>query len=338
MSNTEKLASVPLSRLVVDYDWNSRTGVAKLVLAKSGEERPAGETGEGGENEFSGLATSIEEVGQKDPVHVTTIHPVTGKPMPGDKLFLTSGFRRYRAIECLAQKNSVKAPEIKVLIADLSPFQSRLDNLIENVARRNLEPADRCSRLLELKALMVAEKGEYTHESLAKLIGVNRTYVTRMFSIEEKTTKKVLQKWHGSQAQVPFETMEKIAKMKEEKQEAAYNEAVKAKTDRANGSSNGSTQDVDRACKRAEKVGTLLGTVCRLEMFGPVSERINWKANIMELIEVNVRGEQGPTEKQLTKISDAAKDAYKAALEYEEPSEDEDEDEDEDDDSDEATA
>lgn len=302
---------IPLSRLIVDYSWNARTGVDKLKLKKEGEEAAEGETGgETEENEFSNLCDSLEAIGQTDPIDVLDKDPKTQKPYPGDKLFVVAGFRRFRAIQALAEKHGNKEPKIKVIVKEMTPLEARVRNLSENLARRKLSVPDACKNLVELKELMLAEKKEFTHLELAKMIGVGRPYVTRMFAVEEKVTPAVLKKWHNSSVEVPFERMEEIARKPKEEQEKAFAEIAKAPAKEKSGPK----QAIERACAKATRIGDILGRVARLELFAK-TKNFSWKNYVVDVVGIKLPNDKEPTENQIQQVADALTKAYKEALE-----------------------
>jgi uncharacterized ParB-like nuclease family protein len=316
MATQEKIIEIPLNKIVVDYGWNSRSGVDKLQLSKKEGEPPPGESGITEENEFHSLADSIARVGQEDPIDVVA---------KGDKFFVVTGFRRMRALTLLAERDGKKDAVVKAVIKTFTPFEARLRNIRENTARRKLTGPDTARALVEARKLCQEEKREFTIGELAATLGIGRPYASRLFQIEDKVQPAILRKWHNGNVEVGVNEMERISAMKPEKQEKAFDAVSRIK-----GSSTKSNWVV-KAEREAIKVGAFLG---HLEYLGLIStEELDFNKHAEVLVKMGV-GEKKPTGPQRAKIVKALDAAYQAALsgpktEDEDENEDEDEDEDE---------
>jgi ParB/RepB/Spo0J family partition protein len=303
----DKILDIPLNKCIIDYDWNSRSGVGKLSAPpddKPGEGETGGETEE---NEFADLYRSIELKGQEDPVDVI---------MKGDKYFVITGFRRSRAVQLLAEKRKEKNPTLRAIVKTFSSFEARMRNIRENTARKKLTAPDTARALVEARDLCIKEKKQFTIENLAAELGIGRPYANRLFLIEDKVNPKVLKQWHGGQVEVGVNQMESLAKMDADKQEDAFSKVARAKGE--------STKKhwMLRAEREAIAIGSFLG---RLEYEGLIStEKLSFKKHLESLIKVG-SGDKPATEKQRATLVDVITEAFNKAVEGPEENEEEEE-------------
>lgn len=299
----EKIIEIPLKALTVDYAWNSRTGVGSLKLPNG--EGSNGETGDSATNEFSDLVASLEAAGQDTPVDVVE------KPEKSGKFFLVTGFRRFRAIFLLAEKNGVKDATIKAIVKVLSPYEAALLNARENTARQNLSAPDTAKALIRLRDMALKDKKEFTHEGLATSLGIGKSYASKLFKIEEQTTPKILKAWHEGQRVVGTDQMYKIAGMGPEKVKEQEEKFAAASRLPGEGTRKHWTE---AATRQAIQIGTLLGK-CQALGLVEVKQGI-FRNHIDKLIKMGV-GDRAPTDKQRADIVAAATEAFKDAQEPE---------------------
>lgn len=305
----EKIIEIPLKSLVVDYAWNSRTGVDKLTLAKKEGELPPGETGETEENEFHGLVASLKSVGQDTPIDVIE---------KGGKFFVVTGFRRTRALTLLAEEAGNKDATIKAVVKNLSPYEARILNIRENTARQRLTAPDTARALVTARDLALKEKKEFTQEQLAAALGIGKAYASKLFKIQDQVTPKVLKQWHEGQVVVGVNQMEAIAKLGPEK--AKEQEEKFTAVARPAGSST-KKHWTEGAKKEAARIGLFLGKCVRLELIEV--KRGLFQNHLDKLVKMGV-GEKAPTDKQKAEIISVAVEAFKKAQEEpEEPEADE---------------
>ncbi|MBI5570008.1 MAG: ParB/RepB/Spo0J family partition protein [Desulfomonile tiedjei] len=111
------------------------------------------------EDALRDLAASIKEMG--------VIQPLIVRKTPAGKYEIVAGERRWRAA------GMAEFTTIPVIVRQLSDSESLEIALIENLQRENLNPLDTAEAYDTLIA-----KFSYTHDSLAKRIGKDRTSVT----------------------------------------------------------------------------------------------------------------------------------------------------------------
>lgn len=117
--------------------------------------------------EFKQLVESIKEVGLLQ-------LPVVTVDLDQGKILCLGGHRRIEALRTLGKES------VKVVYRNLEdrPVQ-KLAQLMENVARQNLQPLELASAINEIKK---AEK--YTATRLAELLGKERKYIERLVKID----------------------------------------------------------------------------------------------------------------------------------------------------------
>jgi uncharacterized ParB-like nuclease family protein len=172
---------IPVSLIVADGDFNARKD---LGVGKSDNE---GHT-------IDRLAASIKADGQLSPVMVATV-----KEHPG-KYFLISGFRRFAAISWSEKDGGLGRSKIRATVyvpvdkkGNPLPEVSVKDlyylNLIENEARKALNPLERAKRYSELVKL----HGE-TGNAIAKRVTLDPSYVNRLIAAMEMHP-RVIARW-----------------------------------------------------------------------------------------------------------------------------------------------
>ena len=172
---------IPVSLIVADEDFNARKDLGDAKTDVEG-------------HTVDRLAQSIKQDGQLTPVMVAAV-----KEHPG-KFFLISGFRRFAAISRSEKdgglgRNRIRAtvyvptdkkgtPLTEVSIKDLYYL-----NLIENEARKALNPYERACRYSQL----VKGHGE-SGNAIAKRVTLDPSYVNRLIAAMEMHP-RIVQRW-----------------------------------------------------------------------------------------------------------------------------------------------
>lgn len=156
---------IPVDLIVADEKFNARKDLS-------------GSTEEG--HDIAGLALSIKKDGQLSPVLVATL-----KEYPG-KYFLVYGYRRFMAISLPTDKGGLGLKTIRATVyqqpkgKEITKADLLYINLIENEARKNLNPYERATRYHEL----VKEHGESGNQ-IAKRVSLDPSYVNRLVASME---------------------------------------------------------------------------------------------------------------------------------------------------------
>jgi hypothetical protein len=300
LKQVEKVVEVPLKLLMVDYDWNCRgTDPSKEGSTK----------GEGADNEFESLCNSIEAGGQIDAVTLSTNKP-DGKPCGGDKLFLVAGFRRARAIQAIAEKKGNKEPTIRAIIKTMNPIEMLRENMTENLARLNLQPAVTTRTLVRLRDTQKQAGMAPTGDTLGMETGLGRVYANKLLQIHDALDPKVFKEWVKAAVPVGVEKMLVIAKKKKEEQEQAFTDALPT-AGRGAGGGGGKKAWLKPAAREAERVGKLLG---HLEYKGLIkTDALDFGESLEECIKMGI-GDAKATEKQRAELVEVIQTAYETAL------------------------
>jgi ParB/RepB/Spo0J family partition protein len=289
--NIGKTLELPLKKVKADYDWNCR----KLAGEKETDLK-----GETEKNDFDSLMRSIDVDGQSTPVMVRP------KGAKGD-YELVAGFRRYRALQLLAEKNGDKDPKILASVRDLNDYQARAENVRENAGRKNVEPTELLTGLIDLREQARAAKLPDSIQALADSVGIGRPYASRLFKIAENLKAELLKKWMESPTAIGVNRVENVAKVDKDRQDEEW--ATQAESGgRGAGGGGGENAWLTSATKAAERVGTILG---RLEGFKLIdTEKLNFVRDIEKLIAVK----EGATDEEKKALSESASKAYVDAI------------------------
>lgn len=200
---------IPVSLIVADEDFNARKDLGV------GKTDAMGQT-------IDRLAATIKTDGQLTPVMVATV-----KEHPG-KYFLISGFRRFAAISWPEKDGGLGRTKIRATIyvptdkkgnpiAEVSVKDLYYLNLIENEARKDLNPLERAKRYSEL----VKKHGE-TGNAISKRIGMDPSYVNRLIAAMEMHP-KIIARWEEEWAPgfdgtklLTTDNINKLTKMKKD--------------------------------------------------------------------------------------------------------------------------
>lgn len=171
---------IPVEMIVADDDFNARK-----VLG--------GRTEEG--HTIESLAKTIEVEGQLSPVMVADAEQVLGEKYRG-KWYLIAGFRRFYAISWPKDKGGLGQKTILASIyqpTDAKGNPTPIDivelkyvNLIENEARKNLNPYERAVRYHDL-----VKNHEDKGAQIAKRVSLDPSYVNRLVAAMEMHPKLI---------------------------------------------------------------------------------------------------------------------------------------------------
>lgn len=289
--NIGKTLELPLKSVTADFDWNCR----KLAGEKETDLK-----GETEKNDFNTLMASIDVDGQSVPVMV--------RPKGKDGYFLVAGFRRFRALQLLAEKNGNKEPVILATVRDLDDYEARRENVKENAGRKNVAPTELLLGLLDLREQARKSKRNESIQSLADSVAIGRPYASRLLKIAETLKADLFKRWVDSPTDIGVNKVEDVCKVDPDRQEEEW--ATKIGTaGRGAGGGGGSEAWVTSATKAAAAAGMLLG---RLEGFNLiVTEKLNFQTNLGAIIQVK----EGATDEQKAALSEACSKAYLTALE-----------------------
>ncbi len=296
--NVGKTLELPLTKVKADFTWNCRKLVGGTEVDLKGETE---------KNDFESLKRSIDADGQSTPVVV--------RPAGKDSYFLCSGFRRYQALSELAETNGNKAPTILAIVRDYDDIQAREENIRENAGRKNVDPTEMLTGLLDLRDLYAKAKQNVAIQHMADKVGIGRPYASRLFKIADNLKAELLKKWMESPTAIGVNRVENVAKVDKERQDEEW--ATQAETGgRGTGGGGGDNAWLTAATKAAEKAGILIG---RLEGFGLIdTAALNFHTDLDKVIQVK----DDATKEQKKALAEVISSAYvKAMQEAKNPSE-----------------
>jgi ParB-like chromosome segregation protein Spo0J len=205
----EVIRHIPLTDILVDYDWNGRSKKNVLSDASDGVQdttiRAEHQTlGTG----LKGMRLTLRNRGQDTPVIVRRVEG--GKSLGGKKTDrpyeLVAGFRRYTAIEQLNASDEDKAfiktmnqarlvpntadGTVMAVVRVLSKLEARILNGRENTDRQNFTTQDMLHTVTELS------KEKLTQADIALELAISQSYVSKLCKIAE-LPKAVLDHWKG---------------------------------------------------------------------------------------------------------------------------------------------
>lgn len=281
------LVRIPISAILVDFDWNERTGADSLAFRDAD-----------GTEGLRGVAESMATDGQDMPVFVRkNADPSSRAKHP---YALVAGFRRLAALRLLVSERrkphgvdgwDPKKPTVLAIVRELSESDARALNLRENVARENLAPPDVGHALYMHKLATLAEKRAWSAEMAARKFGLGEGRVSTFIAIFEQVDPPLTDAWRTAPVQLSVKEMRAICEFPRDNQKAEYQKAVLARArnakygrDGTRGSGNGKGKRdfdaLDGALRRAERVGLVLGEMMRLGFdmrrpdFGPYSAEL----------------------------------------------------------------
>lgn len=297
---SEKVVEILISAIHADYEWNCRRIAGKEETAAEGTV-----DGKDQLNEFDALKSSLRSRGQDQAVIV--------RPR-GKGYALVVGFRRFKALSEIAEEDkNTKTATVKAIIRDLNDVEAKSLNIRENTARKDLPPTDLCRSLIDLRELYVKSKGSPTITAMADEVGLGRAYASKLFSIADKATPKVLKLWFDAPAAIGVVKMTEVIKVERDRQEEAFN-ALLPQSGRGKGG--GRKAWLKGAENEAKRVGTFLGS---LERKGLIStDALDFEQNLEDCIKMG-QGEAKATEKQRAELVKVINAAYEAAMNPPEP-------------------
>jgi hypothetical protein len=277
---------IPLSLILVDRKWNSRSSIA-------------GSGGADGNEGYIGTLKSIATKGQTTPGTVMlNLDPETSKDKP---YFLVTGFTRFDARRDLAaglQPEAIKElvadgtitdtqaagllterPTFRAIVKKLTWKEARIENLEENVRRDQLSQQDIAWGVTDLAKLDPTMK----HHEIGALLGVSQGHVSMAIRVMQNLAKvklppksitadqdkpiRMIDHWRTSTVKLPYKEMDAIQKLPtEDEQIKAYLAKVttKASGNTASGLTAGRNANVDNAIGvHSKTMGKLFGSLSR---------------------------------------------------------------------------
>jgi ParB/RepB/Spo0J family partition protein len=280
-SRKGKLVEALLSECDAESFENQRTGDFT-----KGDSRPSGEG-----NSFKELTESIDEGGgwDSDGVHTGLREPITGRYIAGKRgkqvLQIVAGFRRFAAINLLAQRDGITDARIPVLVKELTDTEALEENIFENSARDDLSGPDLAWAAYNLRAKYLADGGSISDNQIAKRMGKNQTHISRLLRILSAAP-TVCQAWRESPAPLKLDDIERISKLDPKEQETEYEKVIKAKSGQTGPVGPGGKPLLEIATKKAQRIASTVGELVKN---GLVNSNIDWTADL-EKCGVNLEG------------------------------------------------
>lgn len=210
--------SIPIDKIAPPV-WNSRT-----VQDKESDE---------------GLASSLKHEGLKEPIKV--------RATANGGFVLIFGTRRLAAAKACGWKDvpAIVEPASPELAGDQARLSAMIDNVIENLSRRDLSTFDTARALAELRAPGGDDtKGVKLLDVVAKT-GLSKGYISNLVVTFQKLDPEIKEQWqlaHGC-AQLSF--LRELAMLDPEKQKVAWYARVKLTAEAANEAPDGEGEDED---------------------------------------------------------------------------------------------
>jgi len=235
------------------------------VRSAGWQNQTSSEVGDG--TSFADLKTSIQAVGQKDPI---TVRPKPAKRGEQFEYECIKGFQRGAAIRMIGADRKPEPdtdPLIKVIVKDLTDLEALEECTYENTARNNLTPADTAAAAIRLLDAFEASGKPISVNALADRMGKNQSWLNSLVVIARKGG-KVFDLWQTERkVSVPAAVMTKLLKecttgegdsqtVDLDKAEALYKEVQKNKGKLP---SQREPDALKTATARAKEVGNLLG-------------------------------------------------------------------------------
>lgn len=298
--NPDKIVDVPLSLITADPKWNSRSGDWQT---------PDGdETGQ----QFIDLITSIQEDGQEEAVRLCIVDD------PEKPYHLEAGFRRFKAIQKIAELKKIENPTIRAIIARHDDVAARITNLRENVTRAAITPPDLAWGITELDREAKKAGTPMTAVKMAAILGKDQTYVSKLLKISQCLKADLFRRWRGEAVSVSVNHVLEVAKLPKDEQTAAFNALIRIDTVDGEPTETAARAWIDTAKKKAAGIAEMLGTLERLKLIDTTP--LDFDTHLDLLIKLNKKA----TANNKKSIAATARKSYEAALNYVEPDEDED--------------
>jgi ParB/RepB/Spo0J family partition protein len=306
----ENVVAIPLDQIDPESFENCRTGEFTANL-----EDP---TGQG--SAFGELFESIASKGQLEPV---TVRPKEkgrhGLDVPFE---LIKGFRRYAAVALLADRTGDPAPVLLCRVKQLDDTSALEENLIENTGRDNLTGPDLAMGAWKLFQRRKAEGNPISVNNLAKVLAKNQSYINKLIRICEGAP-TVARMWQQAKAPIGYDAMLQIATLKPKDGEPAWTDAEReaaqvAEYERRTKPSSGSTGNAtgsggkpvkDIMAKKAERLGTTLGTLQRVKLVD--CSPLHWTVANLAKLELD---HEKLTAADKSEVAKAGKAAFEKAL------------------------
>lgn len=297
-SRKGRLMTLKLSDLDAESFENQRTGDFTKGDSRS----------DGVGNSFTELTESIDTGGgwDADGVHTGMREPITARPIAkprknGPTYQVVAGFRRYGAVNLLAQRDGITDASILVYVKDLTDTEALEENVFENSARDDLTGPDLAWAAYNLQQRYIADGDTISDNQVAKRMGKNQSHISRLLRIV-KAAPTVCQAWREAAAPLKLDDIERISKLPANEQEAEYEKVNKAKSGQSGPVGAGGKPLLEIATKKTERIATTVGGLVRV---GLVEANIDWTADL-EKLGIDLEGLSTAERKQVGKAGEAA--------------------------------
>lgn len=263
--NLDRIVEIPLVRIIADDTWNSRSGRWDI---NDGDEES---------HQFEGLVDSIRERGQEEPCDVR-LHPTEL-----ERYQLLAGFRRYRAVQRIAELSNNTNPVLRCIVRDADDVQARARNLTENATRQNISTPDLAWGLYQLHCAANVTGKPITISKIAAMIGMSDSHVSHLLTIMSKCKPAIAKKWRTMPKSLSVQSMYAVALLPKADQDAAFAALLLPQETKKDPTTESRKQGswVDHAKAKAFTIGTVIG---QLEAHGLIDTSLLEFAKHIELI------------------------------------------------------
>lgn len=223
---TQNVERIALKRIYADDAWNSRR---EYEIEPDGREFTKPEGLEEGLSDLE-FEQSIRDRGVMQPVKVRHLSAsekaeLAKKGIKDVEFFLVFGFRRYRTLL------RVSGPDA-IITAVISPdfgsardndLAARIDNLAENINRRNLRPHEKATAFCAL----IEQHPDTSGETIAKSTGLSKTYVNNLIRLKRKLCPQLWLEFESKGETMRLDDLVKVCKLAKSEQVEAYEEERK---------------------------------------------------------------------------------------------------------------
>lgn len=192
------IMKVPFHAIVRDDSFNARTSPLSATQDELASDKYKATSTQQGAQLITEMADQLRRDGLLSPLIVRPLYDEKG--IPNGKLFLVAGFRRHAAIDVL------KWEDVTVNIKEMSESQSRIVNLAENVARKDLKPYEVAMRMKLLR-----DEFSMPMKTVGAQLNFSQTYVSFLTNILEKCHPRLLRLWADPKWQ-PVLTVDNLVK------------------------------------------------------------------------------------------------------------------------------
>lgn len=219
---TKDIIRVTLEEVFADEEWNSRRHFDH-ALEVNPEECDELETD--GMSDYD-LEVSIRARGVVTPVKVRLLSEAERealakkKPANKYKFFLVYGFRRYRTLMKLAGPEAMISAVLQMDFGNEkdNDVASRIDNLVENINRRNLLPYEKADAFHAL----LSQHTTYSAGTIADATGLSKSYVNNLVRVRRKLCPELWEEYKRKGEAMRLDDLVKVCSLPKGEQVAAY--------------------------------------------------------------------------------------------------------------------